>query len=460
MGQFVGGLLERALFLGGVAVDGGELGLDLREFPGGALAGMLQFFAFGVDFPGFLLGFVALPGDCADVLLGVVDGVEERLAFFGQFFDLLAQRAAFALALGGLLRQGVALLGEGADLGLGFGELPDGAGAGALGRFPFTIEEVDFFLRFLEFGSEGGRFFLKRLLLGSEGGELFFARFEVAFEGLDADGFLVFFETLGFVFRVRGGGGFPRFLGRLQGADAVFDFKNAIHSAKPDFVAVVDFGLDDGVAVDEGLVGGVEVFEPVFAVDLDELGVMAGDGGVLDADVVVGFPADGDERGVEAKDGFPFFREGHDETPAQGRLDSRLGDGSGGLQPEEGVDVAKTQRVAVAELGFDHGDAVEPAFVSRMEIFNPVDAGGVPHDLGMVPGDGGVFDLDQVVGGPADGDHVFAGQFVGDGAGAGQADLQRGRKGRLPRVLGGGRRFCDWTDGGGVHFRQTTIDDF
>ena len=400
------------------------------------MAGTLQFFALRAELPDFLLRFIPLFGEGTDIFFGALDRLNEGVAFGGQCLKLVAQRVAFALSLGLFLSQGVAFLHQRADPGLGLGQFSDGIGAGALGRFPFTAKEIDLLLRFLEFGGECFSFFLQSLLLRGQGSELFFAGFEVVFEGLDSNSLLVFFQPLGLL--LRAGTGHRVILRSLQGADPVFHFENAVDAAKPDFVAVVDFGLNDAVPVDKGLVGGIEILEPVFAVDLDKLGVMPGNGCVLNAYVIVGFPADGYERAVEAEGGFAFVGKCDDETPAQGRLGARLGSGSR-LQPEKGIDVAKAQRVAIAKLGFGHGHAVEPAFVGRAEIFEPVDASGVAHDLGMVPRDGGILNLDQVIGGPTDGDHLFAGQFMRHRPVPGKVNLQCSQQGRLPGNFGSGR---------------------
>ena len=172
-------------------------------------------------------------------------------------------------------------------------------------------------------------------------------------------------------------------LGRTgQGVDAVFDLKYAFHRAESDTVAVIEFRLDDAMAVDEGLVGRVEILEPVFAANQDELGMVSRDRRVLDANGIVGFPTDGSQRTFAPVNGFPLAGNIEDEATARGGFQFHFG--TRGLYPKDGFDIAEPDRVSVMERGFGYGDAIEPAFVGRAKVPQFIRL-SFADDLGVIP---------------------------------------------------------------------------
>lgn len=70
-------------------------------------------------------------------------------------------------------------------------------------------------------------------------------------------------------------------------------FETENHVAEADFVAVLEVGDDNALAVDVTAVGGVEVPKFVVVAFERDHGVVLGDGGVVEADEIVRRAADG-----------------------------------------------------------------------------------------------------------------------------------------------------------------------
>ena len=169
--------------------------------------------------------------------------------------------------------------------------------------------------------------------------------------------------------------------GGWQGIDTELDFEYPFHCTELDAVAVIDLCLDNRVAVNEGFVGRIEILQPVLTAKEDQLGVMAGNRGILNAHQVVGFPTHRHERPFASEHGFPLPGDIHDEAPTRCGFGLHLR--NRGIQPEHRFHGAKADGIPIVYRSLDHCNAVEPAFIGGTEIANPV---GFPFtkDLRMV----------------------------------------------------------------------------
>ncbi len=422
---------------GGSSGGGGGSGLaGFFQLGGGfleALAGLLQF---GLELSGFLLllpcgGFV-LAGERVELFLQGVALAGELLGEPKRFLDLDGERLGFpgpAFAFFGkgfFQRRGVRL---------DFGELRGGPLHGLAQRVAFGVQRVALLLDFepLQPGGLGGfhRFIARLgerldLLAGFRERHFVFVGGERPREPLLLGGC-----RCGGDFRFCLPGGVPFLLG-VDDRDADFRLVDRFHGAEADLVAVVEFRLDDRLAVYKGLVGGVEILEPVAVLHAEELRVPSRDGGVLELDAVVGFPADGDDLFGEPEGGFRLAGRLEDQAAHAGRPGGELllrGGCVAVSAAEDAFHGAEADVVGVVEERIRHGHAVDPAFVGRAEILEP-EVVALADELGVVSRDRGVLNLDDVFGRPPDSDHLLFGEFVCHGAGIGEVNLQRGHRGK------------------------------
>ena len=214
----------------------------------------------------------------------------------------------------------------------------------------------------------------------------------------------------------------------LDDRDPHLPLEGPLDCAKANFIPGGELGLNDGVAVNESFIRRSEIFQPVPPVDPDELGVIPGDRGVLDADDVARFPADGDDFLIELEADIAPARDAQSQATLHGRSGSHGGFPVAPVEAKNAFNIAEPEVVGIVDLGFGNLAPVDPGVIGGPQILKPKTL-PVLDDLRMPPGDGGVFYLDKIVIRPPDRDNIIIREFMRHCAGIGELDLERGHRG-------------------------------